>query len=243
MEDMRMSGCREGVASKSNPAGATPSLTRSTIQGQAPGIARPAERLSIPTARGECLATARSNVEVANTNTIMMIQEVPKTRSTIQGQAPGIARPAEKLSIPTAMVECLATARSNVELTNTIMMTQELPETRSTIQGQAAGIARPAEGLSIPTATVEELASARSTVEVTNIKKEHSLKPSQAELTRTKLAKQIGDQRLQRMSSSRNLAQAPIDPEPSPRTNPKVTQLVSRFETVPSPIKMPRPPR
>ena len=71
---------------------------------------------------------------------------------------------------------------------------------------------------------------------------EYGPNPSQAEMSRAKIAKQRRDQRLQRMSSSRNLAQAQSGPEPSPGTNQMVSKLVSRFETVPSPIKMPRPP-
>ena len=41
---------------------------------------------------------------------------------------------------------------------------------------------------------------------------------------------------------SRNLNQVVTAPEPSPGANPKVSKLVSRFETSASPIKMPRPP-
>ena len=80
-------------------------MVHESFKGPAPGIARPTERLSIPPAMVECLATARSSVEVTNSNTITMTQELPEKKSTIQGQAAGIARPAEGLSITTAMTE------------------------------------------------------------------------------------------------------------------------------------------
>ena len=145
VEEMRsvpdsLSGCREGVATKSNPAGATPSLTRSTIQGQAPGVARPAEGLNIITAKMECTDTAGSIVKVTNSNTVMMTKEKPeKMKSTNLSQTAKIARHAVGLIITPAKVECQATARSSVEVTNpsTVVMTQELPEKKKiTIQGQ-----------------------------------------------------------------------------------------------------------
>ena len=111
-----------------------------------------------------------------------------------------------------------------------------------------SGIARPAEEQSHCPAMVEHPAVTPSPVDMATTfkdvqelpkKKEHSLQPSQSELSRLKLAKQRREKRLQRMSSSRNLNQAVTAPEPSPGANPKVTMLVSRFETSASPIKMP----
>ena len=80
MEDMssvpdRMLGGREGVASKSKLAGATPSLAGSTNQVPPPGTAMPAERLSIIPAMVEYLAIAKSTVDV--TTTIMKVHELP----------------------------------------------------------------------------------------------------------------------------------------------------------------------
>jgi hypothetical protein len=126
-----------------------------------------------------------------------------------------------------------------------------LPTPGSIKQMPPSGIARPAEEQSHCPAMVKHPAVTPSPVDMATTikdvqelprKKEHSLQPSQAEVNRLKLAKLRKEKRLQRMSSSRNLIQAPRDPEPSPEANPMVTKLVSKFETSPSPIKMPRPP-
>ena len=54
----------------------------------------------------ECLATAGSCVEVTNYNTITMTKKLPeKKKSTTQGQATEIARPAEGLIITAAKLE------------------------------------------------------------------------------------------------------------------------------------------
>ena len=112
-------------------------------------------------------------------------------------------------------------------------------------------IARPVEEQSHSPAMVKhpavipspmDMATTTMDVQEHNMKKEHSLKPSNAEISRLKLEKQRREKRLLRMSSSRNLTPAVKAPEPSQGANPKVSKLVSRFETSASPIKMPRPP-
>ena len=72
-------------------------------------------------------------------------------------------------------------------------------------------------------------------------KKESKLQPSQAELKRLKLDKARKERRMDRMSSSRNYPEAFADPGPTPGVSQTVSKLVSKFETAPSPIKMPRP--
>ena len=111
-------------------------------------------------------------------------------------------------------------------------------------QGQAPMVTRPAEGrinISDVARSSEEVPN-HSTVMTTIKKKEYGQKTSQAEMLRARNAKQRRDQLLDRMSSSRNLANAQSCPEPSPGTSQLVSKLVSRFEMVSSPIKMPRPP-
>ena len=103
-----------------------------------------------------------------------------------------------------------------------------------------------AEGLSTAIAAVassRERQSPSAAMMTTNKRKEFDQKPSQADMMRDRLAKQRREQRLRRMSSSRNLEQA----KPSQNRNPSlgtsqvVSKLISKFETDSSPIKMPRP--
>ena len=105
-------------------------------------------------------------MKVTNSNTVMMTKDKPeKKKSTNLSQAAKIARSAGGLIITPAKVECLATARSSVEVTNpsTVMMTRELSEKKKfTTQGQASVVTRPAEG------RISIKAVARSSVEVTN---------------------------------------------------------------------------
>ena len=44
------------------------------------------------------------------------------------------------------------------------------------------------------------------------------------------------------LSKSRDLPSTVDEPDQPPAANPKVSMLVSMFETSPSPVKMPRPP-
>jgi hypothetical protein len=128
-----------------------------TTQGPVPGAARPADRLSSNPAMMECLATAVSSVEVTDTNSVKMTQELPEKKSTTQGQAAEIARPAEGLIITAARMEQKTDAKEDMP----VMMTQELPEQKSTTQGQAAEIAMPAEGLIITAARMEQNTDAK----------------------------------------------------------------------------------
>ena len=45
------------------------------------------------------------------------------------------------------------------------------------------------------------------------------------------------------LSKSRDLPSTVDEPDQPPAANPKVSMLVSMFETSPSPVKMPRPPQ
>ena len=83
--------------------------------------------------------------------------------------------------------------------------------------------------------------SATEVIQETRKKMEIKLQPSQAEQKRLQLDMNRKKKRLDRMSSSRNLPEASTDPGPTPGASQKVSKLVSRFETAPSPIKMPRP--
>ena len=87
---------------------------------------------------------------------------------------------------------------------------------------------------------VDKFSAAEVTQEIKK-KKESKLQPSQAELKRLQLEKSRKRRRLDRMSSSRNFPEAIADPGPIPGVSQKVSKLVSKFETAPSPIKMPRP--
>ena len=190
----------------------------------------------------EDLAITKSTMD--ETTTIRKVQELPERLNTNQAMVEHQAVPNTLVDVTKtnpAMVEPQAVFPNTVDMINTIVKAQA---------GQPKPTG-PAVGLSLNTAKVEYPASTPSLVDVTTTivnvqemprKKMHSQQPSQAELTRLGLDKQRREKRLMRMSSSRNLSQAPRDPEPRPGANPKVTQLVSRFETTPSPIKMPRPP-
>ena len=190
-----LSGSREVVATISNPAGATTSLTRSTIQNQEPGVARLAE------------------------GQITTILDVARSTEEVPSQAPAVARPTV----------------GRITITDVASSTEEVSST-------APGNTRPVEGGITTTDASSEEMSSPGTVVTTIKKKEYGQKTSQAEMLRAKITKQRRDQRLNKMSSSRNLAHAQSCPEPSPGTSQMVSKLVSRFETVPSPIKMPRPP-
>ena len=72
--------------------------------------------------------------------------------------------------------------------------------------------------------------------------KEHKLQPSLFELKRLKMQEMRKKKRLQKMSSSRNLEEALPGPGLAPGGCQGVSKLISKFETDPSPIKMPRPP-
>ena len=73
--------------------------------------------------------------------------------------------------------------------------------------------------------------------------KEHKLQPSLAELKRLKMQELRKKKRLLTMSSSRNLEEALPGPGLTPGGCQGVSKLISKFETDPSPIKMPRPPQ
>ena len=81
-----------------------------------PGAARPADRLSSNPAMMECLATAGSSVEVTNTNSAKMTQELPEKRSTTEGQAAEVARPAEGLNIIAARMEQTVDAKEDMQV-------------------------------------------------------------------------------------------------------------------------------
>ena len=141
----------------------------------------------------ECLATAKS--------TNMMIQELP-----------------ERLNMNPARMEHQAVSLNHVDMISTIEKSKKNEHSLQPSQADQTKLPRPAMGLSLDTAKVEYPASTPSLVDITTTirtvhemprKKEHSLQPSQAELTRIKLANQRREKRLQRMSSSRNLAQCP----------------------------------
>ena len=103
-----------------------------------------------------------------------------------------------------------------------------------------------AEGQSIAIAAVassRERQIPSAAMMTTNQRKEYEKKPSQAEKLRDRIEKQRKEKRLNRMLSCRNLDQAKQsqNPNPSLGTCQVVSKLISRFETDPSPIKVPRP--
>ena len=86
-----------------------------------------------------------------------------------------------------------------MDVINTIVKVQMKEQSMQPSQAEQPKLTRPAVGLSLNTAKVENPASTPSLVDVTTTimnvqemprKKEHSLQPSQAKLTRLKLTKQ-----------------------------------------------------
>ena len=192
------------------------------VPSQAHMVARPTEGwiTSVEVARNTReVSSHASGAAMPADGRITTILDVARSTEEVPSQAPAVARPTV----------------GRITITDVASSTEEVSST-------APGITRPVEGGITTTDASSEEMSSPGTVVTTIKKKEYGQRISQAEMLRARIAKQRRDQRLDRMSSSRNLANAQSCPEPSPGTSQLVSKLVSRFETVPSPIKMPRSP-
>ena len=93
-----LSGSREVVATISNPAGATTSLTRSTIQDQAPGVARLAEgRITtiLDVARSTEEVPSQAHMVARPTEGRITSVDVARNTKEVSSHASGAAMPAD----------------------------------------------------------------------------------------------------------------------------------------------------